>query len=248
MRDEHQDCERQDDAAAYALDALTEEERPDFEAHLAQCPGCRALVDDLRGAAAELSDGLETEPPPELRAQVLAAIAHEEQLSASAVPGEGGADVVSLDERRARPGSRSRTWWPLAAAAAAVIAVGGTFLLWPEDPEDAVLQAADAQVYSETVDGAVIEVYYSAELDQAVLTASDLPPAPEGRDLQVWYIDADGAARSAGLVPRGEGEDVEMLLTGPSFGVAEAVAISEEPAGGSPAPTTEPGVAIPIEG
>jgi anti-sigma-K factor RskA len=38
-----------DSAAAYVLGALPASERPDFEAHLAECPDCRQAVADLAG-------------------------------------------------------------------------------------------------------------------------------------------------------------------------------------------------------
>ena len=38
-----------DSAAAYVLGALPASERPDFEAHLTQCPDCRQAVADLAG-------------------------------------------------------------------------------------------------------------------------------------------------------------------------------------------------------
>ena len=56
---------------AYALDALDEQERARFEAHLASCADCAAEVRSLRAAAAELSHTTSTAPPPGLRADIL---------------------------------------------------------------------------------------------------------------------------------------------------------------------------------
>ncbi|MBO0842203.1 MAG: zf-HC2 domain-containing protein, partial [Nocardioides sp.] len=60
---------------AYLLDALDDDERTDFEAHLAQCESCADEVGSLRAATAALADPLRSEPAPELRERVLAAAA-----------------------------------------------------------------------------------------------------------------------------------------------------------------------------
>jgi len=61
-------------AAAYALDVLTDGEEREYESHLAECPRCQVEV----AAFSELSAALAyaapvEEPPPTLRARVLAA-------------------------------------------------------------------------------------------------------------------------------------------------------------------------------
>ena len=51
------DHERWKDAAGgYVLNALTDDERTAYEAHLATCPECRAEVSDLRREAGKLID------------------------------------------------------------------------------------------------------------------------------------------------------------------------------------------------
>ena len=70
--------------ALHALEALGDEgERRMLEAHLADCPDCRAELDAVRAAAASLAY---TTPPvapaPELRAQVLARIKSQPQQQA----------------------------------------------------------------------------------------------------------------------------------------------------------------------
>ncbi|RWR20252.1 anti-sigma factor, partial [Agrococcus lahaulensis] len=66
-------------AAAYALDALTPEERARFEAEAS--PEARAEASALADTATLLG-GDQAAPPPSLRASVLDAIAHEPQLPA----------------------------------------------------------------------------------------------------------------------------------------------------------------------
>lgn len=238
-----------EDVAAYALDALADGDRVRFEAHLESCVSCQDEVSDLQAATTELSAGLEVEPPPELRARVLAAVAEEEQTR----PGPGSrtepeADApLDLSRAREARGRRGRAWWPVAAAAAAVLAVGGTFLFWPEDPAAQVIEASDAQVFSTSVDGATIEVFWSGSENEAAMRATDLPQAPEGRDMQVWAIGEDGAPRSLGLVPRSDDEQIAMVLGGLSPADADLVGITLEPEGGSQQPTTEPMALIDLD-
>lgn len=66
-------------AGAYALDALSDEEREQFEAHLSDCDDCQAEVADFRDTTAMLGAGV-AEPAPEgMRSRVLDAIEHTPQ-------------------------------------------------------------------------------------------------------------------------------------------------------------------------
>ncbi|MDT0212975.1 anti-sigma factor [Rothia sp. ARF10] len=143
-------------AGAYAVNAVTEEERRSFELHLAECADCRAEVAELRAAAATLAADVELAPSPALRASVLSAVAQTRQLSPleeteapappraatpasvgsspSSSPDAGPARVdppldgsTRVDELAARRRTRLRPWLA-AAVAAAVLTVGG--LVW----------------------------------------------------------------------------------------------------------------------
>jgi anti-sigma-K factor RskA len=77
--------------AAYALDALDDDERAAYQAHLRECDDCRAelaALDDTVGALAYATEG--PVPPPELRDRIVTA--------ARAEPPK----VVALRPRRAR--------------------------------------------------------------------------------------------------------------------------------------------------
>ena len=51
-------------AAAYALDALDESQRAEFEAHYPTCEICSAEVAEFRDVAATLAAAEAVEPPP----------------------------------------------------------------------------------------------------------------------------------------------------------------------------------------
>lgn len=61
-------------AAAYALDALSDEERERFEAHLADCEECRGEVAGFQDTAALLGSGAAERAPERMRSRVLDAI------------------------------------------------------------------------------------------------------------------------------------------------------------------------------
>jgi anti-sigma-K factor RskA len=61
----------------------------------------------------------------------------------------------------------------------------------------------------------------------------DLPVLPAGRTYQLWRLDAGTPATSLGLLGTGGAEAVPVTLP---RGTTE-VAVSNEPAGGSPAPS-----------
>ncbi len=59
---------------AYAVDALPDDERERFEAHLAVCEACAQEVHELQATAARLGATAVAAPPPSLRDRVLAEI------------------------------------------------------------------------------------------------------------------------------------------------------------------------------
>jgi len=147
------------------------------------------------------------------------------------------------------PIRRRRTAWFTAAAAAAVITIGGlAWSPWSDDsgsssPLGSVTAAADAMKVSSTKGSLTTEVVYSKQLGKAAISVTGLPPAPDGKTYQTWYIGADGSATSAGLLtadPDGHGS---MLLQGDPNKAAN-VGVTLEPAGGSAQPTTDPLVVL----
>ncbi len=65
---------------SYALDALSDQERTEFERHLQHCPSCQAEVRGLRETAARLAIARSARPPAQLEQRVLAATYRTRQL------------------------------------------------------------------------------------------------------------------------------------------------------------------------
>uniref|UniRef100_UPI00278C12DE zf-HC2 domain-containing protein n=1 Tax=Streptomyces venezuelae TaxID=54571 RepID=UPI00278C12DE len=66
--------------AAYALGALDDTERKDFDAHLRTCEACRQEAAEFRATTARLAAAVAQQPPPDAKARVMAAIDGVRQL------------------------------------------------------------------------------------------------------------------------------------------------------------------------
>ncbi len=232
-------------SGAYAIDALDDAERDQFEQHLALCDECRTEVASLRQAGAELAATTPLAPSAELRARVLADVARVRPLPPVVAPQAEVADLAAHRERRRRP-------VVLAVAAAAVLAAVGVGAAvtqpWADeptvqqalpDPTAAVLAAPDAETHATDlpeVDGsATATVVRSRDLGQVVISTQNMPALSRSEVYQLW-LRIDGAMEPAGLMTAGSNT---LLLEGDATD-AEAVGVTVEPAGGSPRPTTQP--------
>lgn len=240
-------------AGAYAVNAVTDEERRSFEAHLEQCADCRAEVGELRAAAATLAADVELPPPPALRASVLSAISQTRQLSpletrapvapetsapASLQPAAAGTDELAVRRsRRLRP-------WLAAAVAAAVITIGGiVWQPWDDAPAqltatEQVLRADDAQRIELPMGTSEITLVRSPSHQQAVFVADDMPRPPSGKAYQLWFDVPGQGMVSAGMIPT-SGEAVTVMLHG-NAATATGAGITLEPESGSEHPTSDP--------
>jgi hypothetical protein len=75
-----------------------------------------------------------------------------------------------------------------------------------------------------------------------VLAADKMPDMPPSRTLQVWVVPRQGAPISVGMFRPGASGQVLMVMPPDleAMNMAKALAISDEPAGGSPQPTSAP--------
>jgi len=116
-------------SGAYAVDALDDTERADFERHLAECPECRAEVASLRETAAGLSALTQTTPPASMRDAVLAGVRTVRPLPP--LPPQTPQAPEAPDVRavgQVVPLRRRPAVWFAGLAAAALLVVGG--LAW----------------------------------------------------------------------------------------------------------------------
>ena len=225
-------------AAAYALGALTGEERLWFESYLAEHPELNAEVDELGGVASLLAlSPVDQEPPPGLRRSVLEGVGAPREVVNGAPPRRTG-----TARRILRPAT-------LAAAAAAVAVIG--LFAWNVSLRDQNGDLRDEVSERRTaveMQGSGLARNAGGEVllideNRAVLVATELPPAPEGKVYEAWVI-RDGVPEPAGLFePRGG--DAASTVEGSMDG-AQTVAVTLEPEGGSPMPTSDPILRAPL--
>jgi len=227
-------------SGAYAVDALDDDERSEFERHLAECAACQAEVASLREAATLLAETTPVAPSGGLRERVLADIATVRPLPPVVQHGHQHepttGSVTTLGSHR--DSRRRRRVRPFLAAAAAVIAIGAGGVVYqtvqdepPANSAEQVLEAGDAQRFTVDLDGGgTATVVRSRELNQAVLEAHDMPDAPAGHAFVLW-LGHDGVMTQAGVMP--QGADQEVLLSGDAASATSA-AVSLEDAGTNP--------------
>ncbi|RZT27683.1 anti-sigma-K factor RskA [Kribbella sp. VKM Ac-2569] len=224
----------------YVLDALPDDERDRFEAHLAECTFCTTEVAELRAAAVKLATQVSTPPPPALKANVMSAIENVRQLP----PVVHGQPPVRRRFNR-------RSVLALAAAAAVVAVSGGIAIDQYRDrtaAEQANQQVAAvlSQPDARTVHGAVqgggqATVVVSAKADKSVVVLRDLPELPTNRTWQLWMIDRGQTAHSVGLAAG----DLTRVIDGSTAGMT-TFGLTLEPSGGSPKPTLPAAALIPL--
>ncbi|MEU9355927.1 anti-sigma factor [Streptomyces griseoloalbus] len=238
-------------AAPYALDALEPAERVRFEKHLKSCGRCAAEVRALAEDAVRLAWSTAAPAPPAMRDRVLAAVRTTPQEPAHARAPRLPARVRGVaPARRTRDRRRTPLFVPFATAtAAAALVVASLFAVQADRTQDRltaerdrsreiahVLAAPDARASSgRDARGRTIGVIASASTRSAVVTLGGYEDPPNGRVRQLWLMGQGARPRSLGLL---EG-DTPLVASGLDT-AATSLAVTVEPDGGSPRPTTRP--------
>jgi len=223
-------------AYPYALDAVSETERGAIDAQLRHAdPALREefadIVAGVRETMAHVSIATAAPPPAHLRGRVL-----------DALPGAGTSRPATTGlGATASPWWRRRSAVALVSAAALIVGAIGVTVTSPAGHDRPTTQqvldtAADrGTVRVGVTGGGNVTVQYSRRHQLAIVRLDGVAPPASGRVYQLWVI-AD-APLSAGTVTDAE-LTTPRVVTG--IGAAVAVAVSLEPAGGSPAPTAAP--------
>ena len=226
---------------AYALDALDPDEASALEAHLAECPRCRAEVAVHRETVALLAN-VGGEAPPAIWDRIGAEISFGGGTGAAAPPMP--TRVVRFRDRRglARPVAAA-----LAAAAAALIAVLGVSTIRLEHRVNSLRDAVSAGGLQQAVAAAVLDPHHtSVRLSStdgrlfadvviqpdgnAYLVSSELPPLGSGSTYQLWGI-SGGEPVSLGLL--GDSPRLAAFRVDPAV---SRLMVTAEPKGGRPQP------------
>ncbi|HEX5415581.1 MAG TPA: anti-sigma factor, partial [Chloroflexota bacterium] len=192
--------------AAYALDALSEDEQARVRAHLAVCESCRQAAAEFAQVVEVLPVALAHEPGPrpDLRDRIIASSQATPQLPPEVKP------MVAIPrpvERPRRSGwSRFGGW--LAAAALFLISLGlGAWNVSLQQQIQA-LQRPVAQVsLVATADGGGASGRLALATDQpSVLSVRNLPPPESGRVYEAWVINAGGPLPAGTFVTTPDGQ------------------------------------------
>lgn len=221
--------------AAYALDALPPEERPRVVTYLAQNPAARALLDEYRAVVDLLPyAAAHSAPPATLRADVLRALPRQS-------PSKRG------------PSTRLvwRSW--LAPAIAACLILG--LCVWNITLQVRLAHPAPAAVTTAsffskgglvsydmrpdpTAPNAWGRIYLTQDHQQVGLAVHDLPRLPPDHSYQLWFRLSDQTRVSVTtFVPDASGAALLVLPSPPAGATTISCGITEEPRGGSAAPT-----------
>lgn len=220
---------------AYAVDAVTPEERGAVEAYLRDHPEALDEVLSLQEAAATLP-APEMTPPAHVRSELLAQVARTRPLP-PVVP-------VAAERAKTPHAARRAILWLGAAAAAIVIAVAGVRIASDDAgsmpaPVAEVMHADDARESVIDMGEHKITVTRSMGMDKAVVTSTTMGRAPDGMAYQMWVKDSSGKMVSGGLLPEPEKDGLIAMPLHGDAGTAREVAVSMEPAGGSAQPTSK---------
>jgi anti-sigma-K factor RskA len=238
-------------ASAYAIGALNESDRLAFETHLGGCVTCQTEVQSYRGVVGMLAHAAPAVVPPAGLGERVAASVRDLRPIASA--------------KSARPRS---AWLPYLALAASLALATFSSLSWRRElvrvdglRQDLAFVREDLAVRDSMVAaflGPEVHVVSLAQAEQKpsarvfwnhtknifIVTAFNVPRAPEGKTYQLWAISNGKAPVSMGTFNTDEAGRATVIV--PVGDVVEAAgfidncAMTLEPLGGSPQPTEQP--------
>lgn len=236
-------------AGEYALGLLDAGARAAMDEHLEACAACRALVADETRLLDALGRSVpQIAPSSSLRDRVLAAAETAQERPAT---------IRSVATAR-----RTRDWL-IAASVMLMIAAGAWQILSTRERarEERAAQARAMDMVVRAEQARAMAVVAAADLVRFDLTGAETPARaralwshrhgmvfsaeglaalPAGRTYQLWVI-SRGAPISAGVFEAtADGRARVVISTPDSLTAVEAVAVTVEPSGGLPAPSTIP--------
>jgi anti-sigma-K factor RskA len=226
----------------YALGVLDREESAEIEEHLARaCPECGQGLRRALGLNAFLATAAEpAEPPKRLRRRIRASVGPR-PLGRGFFFGAwafASACLIILlaisavdNRRRGEELSDARNQLRRVGAQLATVQAALQLLNQPETRQ-VVFGAGQPQPPRGRV--------FVNVRQGVLLLASNLPPAAAGRTYEMWLIPKGGAPKPAGLFQSDADGNALYVLNGPVDPATSVVAVTDEPAAGSAAPTTKP--------
>jgi anti-sigma-K factor RskA len=198
---------------SYLLGELTVEEERELERHLEGCSGCRSELYRILQTHDHLRKLGASEPPPELKARVLAQV---------------------RGETPARSDVGWWWFWGSAAAALLVVAVLGIGLLRAITGDSSTGVPLTATALAPEAGGEV-RVEEVGENFQVDLEVWGMPELKEGEYYEMWYYAEDGGRISCGAFRVGPGGRTTVILSAPATaGDYPEIEVTREPDDGNP--------------
>ncbi|WP_372593518.1 anti-sigma factor domain-containing protein [Actinotalea sp.] len=243
---------------AWILGAVDEAEQAEFEAHLDSCEDCRTEVRSLDQVLVRLALAESIAPPSAMKDEVRARIARTPQVPPAPSTGAAGGRATNQEPAAVRDrgtgaatvrrldGRRLPRWTTLAAVAAALVVgvAGGTTVvndrrhaLQAEAVQATVMRIVSApDAVSHDVALGASHVVLSAEMGAVAIMGQDVPmPDGDGMVYQVWMMRSDGTCEPGETFMPEHGDVTAVVKT--DLGNVYELMVTEEPYGGSPAPT-----------
>jgi anti-sigma-K factor RskA len=251
-------------APLYALDALDAETAATVEASLRQAsPDEQREIAEWREIVALLPHALaQPSPPDHVKERLLSRLADETQETPlETAVAESAAEQTDNNVLIFTPARHSETkvarWLPLAAAI--LLALTSAYLLWQNTrlarERDQISQALEEerrkldtfaasqtkviQLIGDQAPNANARVFWDTKRNQWVIYIFDLPTPPPGKEYQLWYVVKNAPISAAVFSTDAQGQKVlELTLPPEAWNGMNLTAVTLEPRGGSPTPTS----------
>jgi anti-sigma-K factor RskA len=224
---------------AYALSALDAGEAQTLKEHLAECAECRQDLADWEKTASALAlHAAPMEPSPAVRQRIMNAVREEKDSR-----------VVPFAPARRNVWTSFGSLGAIAAVILFVALIVGLFVLWQqnrklrEQNEIVELLTGPGSRLTELkgtaqAAGANAKLAYDRN-GRALLLANGLPPAPSGKEYQLWYIvGSNPPMPGKTFAPDNAGSGTLRDQLPQQARDSAVFAVTLEPAGGSSAPTS----------
>ncbi|MGE3540724.1 MAG: anti-sigma factor [Candidatus Tectimicrobiota bacterium] len=239
--------------AGYLLRALEVEELRAVSAHLATCGPCQASLEVYQAVLDQLAQAV---PPQEPPARI------QQRLLTAAL--EAPEEPATLSDRRLQSKRRPSSWGWALTAANLLLCLGLAWLTWQARQEVIQTQRTLQELQQrlalqhqaltliatpagrtvtlrgEPASGQAHGVLWLQPEDvRALLVVQDMPPLQAHRAYQLWLVWGDRQRDNGGVFRVDEHGFGMLQITAPRpLASYRAIGITEEPAGGSPGPTS----------
>lgn len=220
-------------SGAYALGAVSPKELADAEKHLRTCDR-HPEVAEYAAVAASLAVAVpEIDPPAALKARLMETVRAD--LAPKIAPRVAASPKPGLLQAIRSFFSGARTGYAMSGVMAVLVAA---LLVW-----NVSLQSSGDEPRNEVVvrmDGAATgTITYLKDQRLAVMDMTNLAPLSPDQTYQVWAI-ADGKPASLGILDADTSGHTTVLMPELDLAGVDTLAVTIEPAGGSPLPTSDP--------